>query len=65
MDERLAIPKALGPINQRSLHYGHPGRDSMLVTVANVWCHGSTEKWWELLKRANSVKHPVRTSCPS
>ena len=37
MDERLVIPKTLRPIILRSLHYGHPGRDSMLATVANVW----------------------------
>ena len=37
MDERLVIPKLLPPIILRSLHYGHGGRDSMLVTVANVW----------------------------
>ena len=37
MDERLVIAKALRPIILRSLHYGHPGRDSMLATVANVW----------------------------
>ena len=37
MNERLVIPKALRPIILRSLHYGHPGRDSMLATVANVW----------------------------
>ena len=37
MDERLVIPKLLRPIIMRSLHYGHPGRDSMLATVSNVW----------------------------
>ena len=37
MDERLVIPKLLRPILLRSLHYGHPGRDSILATVANVW----------------------------
>ena len=37
MDERLVIPKVLRPIILRSLHYGHPGRDSMLATVSNVW----------------------------
>ena len=37
MDERLVIPKELRPIILRSLHNGHPGRDSMLPTVANVW----------------------------
>ena len=37
MDERLVIPRALRPIIPRSVHYGHTGRDSMLVTVANVW----------------------------
>ena len=37
MDERLVIPKTLRPIILSSLHYGHPGRDSMLATLANVW----------------------------
>ena len=37
MDERLVIPKALRQIIIRSLHYGHPGRDTMLATVSNVW----------------------------
>ena len=37
MDERLVIPKMLPPILKRSLHYGHPGRDSMLATVSNIW----------------------------
>ena len=37
MDERLVIPKTLRQILMRSLHYGHPGRDSMLATVSNVW----------------------------
>ena len=37
MDERLVVPKALRPIILRSLHYGHPGRDSMLAIAANVW----------------------------
>ena len=37
MDERLVIPKTLRPIIMRSLHYGHPGRDSMLATLSNVW----------------------------
>ena len=37
MDERLVSPKLLRPIIMRSLHYGYPGRDSMLATVSNVW----------------------------
>ena len=37
MDERLVIPESLRPTILRSLHYGHPGRVSMLATVANVW----------------------------
>ena len=37
MDERLIIPKALRPVIIWSLHYGHPGRDTMLATVSNVW----------------------------
>ena len=37
MDERLVIPMLLRPILLRSLHYGRPGRDSMLATVSNVW----------------------------
>ena len=38
IDERLVISKAFRPIILRSLHCGHPGRDSLLATVANVWC---------------------------
>ena len=37
MHERLVIPKTLRPIIMRSLRYGHPGRDSMLATLSNVW----------------------------
>ena len=37
MDERLVIPKNLRIIIIRSLHYGHPGKDSMMATVSNVW----------------------------
>ena len=37
MDERLIIPKLLRPVLIQSLHYGHPGRDSMLKTVSNIW----------------------------
>ena len=37
MDERLVIPKNLRTIIIHSLHYGHPGRDSMMATVSNVW----------------------------
>ena len=37
MDERLVIPKLLRPIIMRSMHYGHPGHESMLATVSNVW----------------------------
>ena len=36
MDERLVVPKALRPVIIRCLHYGHPGRDSMLSAVSNV-----------------------------
>ena len=37
MDKRLVIPKTLLPIIMHSLHYGHPGPDSMLATISNVW----------------------------
>ena len=37
LDERLVTPKKLRPIIMQSQHYGHPGRDSMLATVSNVW----------------------------
>ena len=37
MHERLVVPEVLRAISLRSLHYGHPGRDSMLSTVSNVW----------------------------
>ena len=37
MDEHLVRPKALRRILIRSLHYGHPGGDTMLATVSNIW----------------------------
>ena len=37
MDERFVVPKALRPITIGSVHYGHPGRETMLATVSNVW----------------------------
>ena len=37
MDERLVIPKVLRPTILRSLHYGHPGRDSIDATVSKMW----------------------------
>ena len=36
MEERLVILKLLCPFILRSLHYGHPRRDSMLAKVSNV-----------------------------
>ena len=36
MDERLVILKLLRPIIMRSLHYGLPGKVTMLATVSNV-----------------------------
>ena len=59
-DEKLVILKVLGSIILRSLHYGHPGRDSMLATVSNGGDPVSTEKWSDLRKHASSVKQPVR-----
>ena len=57
MDERLNVPKALGPINLRSLHYGHPGRDSMLATVANLVAPSTSEG------RRNSPNVPPMQNC--
>ena len=37
MDEHLVVPKALRPIIIGSVHYGQPGRETMLATVSNVW----------------------------
>ena len=53
MDERLVIPKTIRPIIMRSLHYGHPGRDVILVTVSNVW--------WRMLHREVIA---IARSCP-
>ena len=37
LDERLVIPEELRRPIFRSLHWGHPGRDSMLQAVADIW----------------------------
>ena len=37
MDNRLVIPQSLRPMIMCSLHYGHPGRDSMLASSADIW----------------------------
>ena len=37
MDNRLIIPQSLRQIIMCSLHYGHPGRDSMLSMIADIW----------------------------
>ena len=36
-DERLVIPEELRRPIFRSLHWGHPGRDTMLQAVADIW----------------------------
>ena len=37
IDERLVIPEELRRPIFRSLHWGHPGRDTMLRAVADLW----------------------------
>ena len=37
MDNRLVIPQSLRPMIMCSLHYGHPGRDSMLSMSSDIW----------------------------
>ena len=37
IDERLVIPEELRRPIFRSLHWGHPGRDTMLQAVADIW----------------------------
>ena len=37
IDERLVIPEELRRPIFRSLHWGHPGRDTMLRAVADIW----------------------------
>lgn len=36
-DERLVIPSNLRKSILSAVHYGHPGRDTMLKTVAEIW----------------------------
>ena len=40
LDNRLVIPQSLRPMIMCSLHYGHPGRDSMLAMTADIWWTG-------------------------
>ena len=51
MDERLVIPKALRPVIIRSLHNGHPGRDTILATVSIVCWPRSHREVVSLAKR--------------
>ena len=37
MDNRLVIPQYMRIMIMCSLHYGHPGRDSMLAKIENIW----------------------------
>ena len=37
MDQRLLIPANLRSSIMSSIHYGHPGRDTMLRYVADIW----------------------------
>ena len=37
IDEKLVIPEELQKPIFRRLHWGHPGRDSMLQAVAGIW----------------------------
>ena len=37
MDERLVIPASLRASIMSSVHYGHPGRDTMLRYIADIW----------------------------
>ena len=54
MVKRLVVPKALSPIILRSLHFGHPGRDSMLAIVANVWWPNSRWEHWTAFETKSS-----------
>ena len=37
MDDRLVIPELMRAMKMCSLHYGHPGRDSMLAMIEDIW----------------------------
>ena len=37
MDDRLIIPKNLQTPIKNSLHWGHPGRDQMLMQIIDIW----------------------------
>ena len=37
MDERLVVPTNLRASIMSSIHYGHPGRDTMLRYVSDIW----------------------------
>ena len=37
MDERLVIPTNLRTSIMSSIHYGHPGRDTMLRYISDIW----------------------------
>ena len=37
VDERLVIPTILRASIMSSIHYGHPGRDTMLRYISDIW----------------------------
>ena len=37
MDNRLVIPQSMRSMIMCSLHYSHPGRDSMLAMIEDIW----------------------------
>ena len=42
IDNRIVIPQNLRATIMSALHYGHPGRDTMLRDIADIWwpkCH--------------------------
>ena len=37
MDNRLVIPQSMRSMIMCSLHYGHPGRNSMFAMIEDIW----------------------------
>ena len=62
MDHRLVIPQNLRASIMSALHYGHPGRDTMLRGIADRWpkCHREVVNTAKVCERCSKAGKNVK-----
>ena len=63
MDHRLVIPQNLRASIMSALHYGHPGRDTMLRGIADIWwpkCHREVVNTAKVCERCSQAGKNVK-----